>query len=81
MADRFMGDREIAAFLGVETRTVRRYRASGRLPTRSIGRLRGCLESELMRALGVPADGDEGCSDADAAVDQRNQSHQGDLGS
>lgn len=53
MTERFVGDREIAKFLSCSTRTVRRYRAAGRLPTRSIGRTRGCLESELLRALGV----------------------------
>jgi hypothetical protein len=77
MSDRFLDDRAIAAFLNVSTRTVRRYRAAGRLPTRSVGRARGCLHSELLRALGVnsefeaPAERDD--LSADTSDNQRDE--------
>jgi hypothetical protein len=68
MADRFLSDRELATFIGVTTRTVRRYRASGRLPTCGLGRARGCLESELLLALGVAPDNADAVDHADQAL-------------
>jgi len=51
LRDPFLTDNALIRHLSVSKRTLRRWRQMGKLPTRRLGRLIGCFESDLRRAF------------------------------